>query len=100
MPAGPSTIEKQSSLKFLESEDSEGSKNQVLQDFREGKNSKKIKEAILVAVTQEAVPLYRIAEKAQVSVQTASKYCYILSAEGKVRMQRFGNMNLVRRSGR
>lgn len=56
-----------------------------------------IKDAILLAITQEAVPLYRVAEKAHVSVQTASKYCHVLDAEGKVRMQSLGNMKLVRR---
>lgn len=59
-----------------------------------------IKERILSAATKEAVPIYKVAEKAGCSVQTASKYCYILQAEGKVHMEKFGNMQLVRRSGR
>lgn len=59
-----------------------------------------IKERILGAAGKEAVPIYKIAEKVGCSVQTASKYCYILQAEGKVHMEKFGNMQLVRRSGR
>lgn len=58
---------------------------------------KGLKDSVFSSITKEAVPIYRIAEKAQISVQTASKYCYILQAEGKVSMEKFGNMKLIRR---
>ena len=59
-----------------------------------------VKELVYSCITDQAVPIFKIAEKAQVSVQTTSKYCYILQAEGKIRMEKFGNMQLVRRAGR
>jgi DNA-binding IclR family transcriptional regulator len=56
------------------------------------------KERILSAVTKEATPIYKIAEQAGVCTTTASKYLYILQAEGKVVLSSFGNMKLVRRN--
>jgi len=56
------------------------------------------KELILGAVGKEAEPIYKVAEKANVSVQTASKYLYVLEAEGRIKMEKFGNMQLVRRA--
>jgi hypothetical protein len=57
-----------------------------------------IKEIIFSAIGRDPVPIYVIANNAGVSVQTASKYCYILQAEGRILMQKFGNMNLVKKA--
>jgi predicted Rossmann fold nucleotide-binding protein DprA/Smf involved in DNA uptake len=56
------------------------------------------KDLVYSCITDQAMPIFKIAAKAQISVQTTSKYCYILQAEGKVHMEKFGNMQLVRRN--
>jgi predicted transcriptional regulator len=56
-----------------------------------------LKEIIFSCIDSEAVPIFKIAERANTSVQTTSKYCYVLFAEGKIEMQKFGNMQLVKR---
>jgi len=38
----------------------------------------------------------RIAEKANINPMTASKFIHILEAEGKVSIERFGDMKIVR----
>lgn len=59
---------------------------------------KDIKERVLEAVKRsEETPIYKVAKGADVSVATASKYCYILAAENKVKITSFGNMKLVSR---
>ena len=58
------------------------------------------KDLVYSSITDQAVPIFKVASKAQISVQTTSKYCYILAAEGKVHMEKFGNMQLVRRTGK
>jgi len=58
------------------------------------------KERILgVLKRRDKVPIYVVAKEAQLSITTASKYCYILQAENKVRIESFGNMKLVSRRG-
>ncbi len=57
-----------------------------------------LKELIFSCTSGEAVPIYKIAQRANSSVQTTSKYCYVLVAEGRITMQKFGNMQLVRRA--
>jgi predicted transcriptional regulator len=59
-----------------------------------------LKEIIFSCINGEAVPIFKIAERANASVQTTSKYCYILQAEGRITMEKFGNMQLVRRSSK
>jgi len=59
-----------------------------------------VKESIFSVITKDPVPIYVIAKNAKVSVQTASKYCYILQAEGRIEMRKFGNMSLVKRMGK
>ena len=56
-----------------------------------------LKERILAAVSKEAVPIYKIAQSADVCTTTCSKYLYILQAEGKVTLTNFGNMRLVKK---
>ena len=57
-----------------------------------------IKERVLDAIRRNGnVPIYKIAKEANVSVATASKYCYVLQAENKIRISSFGNMKLVSR---
>jgi len=57
---------------------------------------KGIKERVLDALKKgEEIPIYQVAKTADVSVATASKYCYILAAENKIRISSFGNMKLV-----
>lgn len=57
-----------------------------------------IKEKILVALKKkDKVPIYQIAKESGISIATASKYCHILAAENKVRIESFGNMKLVSR---
>jgi len=43
----------------------------------------------------DSVPIYQIARYCEISVATASKYCYVLEAERKVKLTSFGNMKLV-----
>lgn len=59
-----------------------------------------MKETIYACTGREPEPIYKVARKADVSVQTASKYCFVLQAEGRVQIEKFGNMKLVRRTGR
>ena len=44
---------------------------------------------------QEGVPIKKIAADIHVSVQTTSKYCFILAAQNKVKIECYGNMKLV-----
>ena len=61
---------------------------------------KDIKQRILdVLKRSENVPIYKIASQAGISVATASKYCYVLEAENRIKMTSFGNMKLVSRRG-
>jgi predicted transcriptional regulator len=43
------------------------------------------------------IPIYKIAKESQISIATASKYCYVLEAENKIKITSFGNMKLVNR---
>lgn len=56
------------------------------------------KEIILNIIKKENNPLSKrqIAKMAGVSSPTASKYIDILEAEGKIIIERYGNINLVR----
>ena len=61
---------------------------------------KGVKERILdVLKRQNNVPIHKIAKDADISVATASKYCYVLEAENKIKIVSFGNMKLVSRRG-
>lgn len=70
---------------------------------REGptmQKDKDVKQRILdVLKRNESIPIYRIAKEANISVATASKYCYVLEAENRIKMTSFGNMKLVSRRG-
>lgn len=61
---------------------------------RAGMNAK---EKILSALGREPKPIYEVAERVGVSIQTTSKYLHILAAENKATMTAFGNMKLVAR---
>jgi predicted transcriptional regulator len=56
-----------------------------------------IKERILSILPNEPLPIYQVAKKVNLTVQTTSKYLHILQAEQKAKMTRFGNMKLVSR---
>ena len=59
---------------------------------------KGIKERILDSLKKgEEIPIYRVAEGAEISVATASKYFYVLAAENKIHITSFGNMKLVKK---
>lgn len=60
-------------------------------------NDKPLKEKVLSCIKREAVPIYVIADEAEMSVQTTSKYCHILQAEHKIEITKFGNMKMVKR---
>ncbi len=61
---------------------------------------KDVKQRILdVLKRSENVPIYKIAKESGISIATASKYCYVLEAEHKIKITRFGNMKLVTRRG-
>jgi hypothetical protein len=55
-----------------------------------------ISERILTVLKKtDKLPIYVVAKEAEISVATASKYCYVLEAQGKIKMECFGNMKLV-----
>lgn len=56
-----------------------------------------IKSRVLAAAGKEPSPIYKVAKQAGVCITTASKYCYILQAENRLEITRFGNMKLVKR---
>ena len=57
-----------------------------------------IKEKIVGMLKKtDAVPIHKIALGCKISVATASKYCYVLEAENKVKITSFGNMKLVKK---
>jgi predicted transcriptional regulator len=55
---------------------------------------------IVQTIADGGIPITRIAERAGVSVATASKFVHILAAERKVKIERFGDMKLVKGVGR
>mgnify|MGYP001568954002 FL=1 len=58
------------------------------------------KERILgVLKRRDKIPIHVVAKEAKLSVTTTSKYCYILQAENRIKMESFGNMKLVSRRG-
>jgi len=59
-----------------------------------------MKAKILNVIEKTGQPISKIAELAGVSIATASKFCHILEAERKVKIERFGDMKLVRGAGR
>jgi ribosomal protein S25 len=55
-----------------------------------------MREKILASLKKsKPLPIYQVAERTGICVSTASKYCHILQAEGKIKMVKFGNMKLV-----
>lgn len=56
-----------------------------------------LKERIFASIGKESMPIFKIAESADVCTTTCSKYCYILQAENKIVITGFGNMKLVKR---
>lgn len=52
--------------------------------------------AIVQSATNSGMPINKIADKAGISVATTSKFVHILAAERKVKIERFGDMKLVR----
>jgi len=61
------------------------------------------KEKVLSIVLGNAdggLPISKVAERAGISVATASKFVHILAAERKVKIERFGDMKLVQGTGR
>jgi DNA-binding MurR/RpiR family transcriptional regulator len=61
------------------------------------------KEKILTIVlgnTDGGLSISKVAERAGISVATASKFVHILAAERKVKIERFGDMKLVHGAGR
>ena len=65
-------------------------------------NDKDIHYRILSALEKQSAgimgtPLYKIAINAGLSRATASKYCHILAAQNKIKMETFGNMKIVSR---
>lgn len=56
-----------------------------------------MKEKILMSVSKQPMPIIEIVKKAGVCTTAASKYIYILQAEGKVEVKSFGNMKLVKK---
>lgn len=59
-----------------------------------------MKAKILAVVEKNGQPISKIANLAGISVATASKFCHILEAEKRVKIERFGDMKLVRGAGR
>ncbi len=61
---------------------------------------KGVKEQILEVVKKgDGTPIHKIAQGCGISIATASKYCYVLEAENKIKIVSFGNMKLVSRRG-
>lgn len=56
-----------------------------------------LKSRVFSAIKREPVPIFQIAKTIGLSVQTTSKYCYILQAENKIAITKFGNMKMVKR---
>lgn len=56
-----------------------------------------LKLKVLSSINKEALPIYKVAQSAGVSLTTASKYCYILQAEKLITISSFGNMKLVKK---
>lgn len=56
-----------------------------------------VKARVQGALGREPVPIKNVAEKCDLSISTASKYCHILAAEGRADIRKFGNMKLVRK---
>ncbi len=52
--------------------------------------------SIISANADGGLPISKVAARAGVSVATASKFCHILEAEKKLRIERFGDMKLVK----
>ena len=51
---------------------------------------------ILLALRKnDKLPIKRIAAETHMSVQTCSKYCLILAAQNRVKIENYGNMKLV-----
>ena len=52
--------------------------------------------SIIAANADGGLSISKVASHAGVSVATASKFCHILEAEKKLRIERFGDMKLVK----
>lgn len=57
---------------------------------------------VLIVQTDEngGISISKIAERAGISAATASKFIHILAAEKKLKIERFGDMKLVKEVGR
>lgn len=58
----------------------------------------KIKLSILNIITnfESGIHFSKIAEHAELSIQTVSKYCHVLEAENRVLIQKLGDMKIVK----